>query len=470
MAEKKSRKIVRGVKKVGGYTTKAVTAPVKVAHKATKSSVTKLKKVAKVAVSLAGKRTAARMTPEELMNKALVYHSQPKPGKIEINTTKPTNNAHDLSLAYSPGVAIPCAKIEQRPETVYKYTGKGNLVGIISNGTAVLGLGNIGPLASKPVMEGKAMLFKKFANVNVFDIEVDTESVDTFIQTVKCIAPTFGAINLEDIAAPNCFTIEERLRHELDIPVVHDDQSGTAVVVCAALHNALEIQNKKACDIKIVCVGAGAAGIGILRLCREYFGCSLEQFSLVDSKGLVTVDRPDLSIYKLPYASPSSDDDSLAKIIKGADVLLGVSKKNLFTQSMIASMAPNPIIFAMANPDPEITPEKVQAVRKDAIIATGRSDYPNQVNNSVCFPYLFRGALDAKAKQFTTPMLHAAISSIAGVTHKKVPAVVKRGYAEGRNLKFGPNYILPKQNDPRLFKIVSTAIRDAYNESDIQKA
>jgi malate dehydrogenase (oxaloacetate-decarboxylating)(NADP+) len=284
---------------------------------------------------------------------------------------------------------------------------------------------------------------------------------------VVAIADTFGAINLEDIAAPDCFQIEERLRGQLNIPVLHDDQSGTAVVVCAALHNAMLIQEKKKCDIKVACLGAGAAGIGVLRLCREYFGFALEQIHLIDSKGLVTVDRPDLPSYKVPYAKPPTKANKLEDVIKGADVFIGVSKRDLLTKSMVASMADRPIIFAMANPDPEIVPSKAKKVRDDAIVATGRSDYPNQVNNSVCFPYLFRGALDARAKKFTSAMLKAAVRAIAELAHERVPLHVKRAYPNETNMQFGREYILPKQNDKRLLAKIAPAVRNAYKESDV---
>lgn len=458
-----ARGAAKGVRGVARGAAKGARGAAKGAHGITKSSVGRLAQVAKIAAQVGGKSKDGRMSHQELTRRALEYHSKPRPGKIEVVPTKPVKDATDLSLAYSPGVAIPCIEIENDPEKANVYTNKGNLVGIITNGSAVLGLGNIGALASKPVMEGKAMLFKLFADVDVFDIEVNTDKIESFIETVTTISDTFGAINLEDIAAPDCFTIEEVLRARLNIPVLHDDQSGTAVVAVAALVNAMEIQNKKPCDVRIVCVGAGAAGIGILRLCREHFGFGLNQIHLFDSKGLVTTDRPDLSTYKLPYAEAPTKDDSLAQVIKGADILIGVSRKNLFTQSMISSMAPNPIILAMANPDPEIWPEKVHAVRSDAIIATGRSDYPNQVNNSVCFPYLFRGALDARAKKFTPPMLYAAVDGLAKLAREPVPSVVKRTNGN-RSMKFGPNYILPKQNDPRLLGRIAPAVMKAYKE------
>lgn len=409
---------------------------------------------------------AKRPSIAKLRQLALRYHGGANPGKIEVVPTKPVRDANDLSLAYSPGVAAPCIEIQKDPAATYKYTRKGNLVGIITNGSAVLGLGNIGHMAAKPVMEGKAMLFKLFAGIDVFDIELNIERPEKFIETVISLSDTFGAINLEDIAAPNCFQIEERLREQLSIPVLHDDQTGTAVVACAALRNAMEIQNKRQNDIKLVCIGAGAAGIGILKLAREYFGFALEQIHLVDSKGLVTVDRPDMSTYKLPYAKPATKDVSLRETLRGADVVVGVSAKGLLTEKMIASLAQNPIILAMANPDPEVTPEMVHTVRNDAIIATGRSDYPNQVNNSICFPYLFRGALDAKAKKFTSAMFNAAVTSIADLARMPVQASLRKMYP-GESLKFGPEYILPKQNDRRLRKMIAPPITKAYRESDL---
>lgn len=416
------------------------------------------------------KKVGARLSAKQLKVQALAYHKKPRPGKMEVVPTKSVRNAKDLSLAYSPGVAAPCLEIKRDPEQAYCYTGKGNLVGVITNGSAVLGLGGIGPLAAKPVMEGKAMLFKIFANVDVFDIELNTKRPEKFIETVMTLSETFGAINLEDIAAPECFQIEERLRQQLNIPVLHDDQSGTAVVACAALHNAMEIQGKTKSEVKVVCIGAGAAGIGILRLCREFFGFSLEQLHLVDSRGLVTVDCPVMSTYKLPYAKPITKKKALRDVMRGADIVIGVAGKNLISEAMVASLAPNPIIFAMANPDPEINPDKVHAVRKDVVIATGRSDYPNQVNNSVCFPYLFRGALDARAKKFTPAMLHAAVQAIAELARMPVPNAIKKAYPnEVTTLKFGPNYILPKQNDKRLLKKIAPAVQNAYRESDVEK-
>ena len=409
---------------------------------------------------------SGRLTAKQLSDMALSYHSKPNPGKISVVPTKPVDGVHDLSLAYSPGVAAPCLEIQKDPELAYKYTNKGNLVGIISNGSAVLGLGNIGSLASKPVMEGKAMLFKLFAGIDVFDIELSCDSPEKIIETTMLMADSFGAINLEDIAAPACFQILERLTENLSIPVLHDDQSGTAVVTCSALRNALDIQKKKPCNIKIVCVGAGAAGIGILKMMRSYFGFALEQIHLLDSHGLVTVDRTELPIYKLPFAKPATMNPCLEEVLHGADVFIGVSKSNILTKRMLLSMAPRPIIMAMANPDPEILPEEVEAARSDAIVATGRGDYPNQVNNSVCFPYLFRGALDARARKFTPKMFEAAIDSIADIARQPVPKALSKMYPD-EDMVYGANYILPKQNDPRLLKEIAPRIAKAYNEKDI---
>ena len=407
----------------------------------------------------------ARLGAKQLRAKALSYHSKPSPGKIEVVPAKRVSGSEDLSLAYSPGVAAPCLEIQRDCDSAYKYTRKGNLVGIITNGSAVLGLGNIGHLASKPVMEGKAMLFKLFADIDVFDIELNIGRPEKFIETVISLSDTFGAINLEDIAAPDCFQIEERLREQLSIPVLHDDQTGTATVACAALRNAMEIQGKKPCDIKVVCIGAGAAGIGILKMARSYFGFALEQIHLVDSKGLVTVDRPDLSTYKLPYAKPATKDTSLRETLRGADVVIGVSHRNLIDSRMVASLAVRPIIFAMANPDPEVLPEEVHACRQDAIVATGRSDYPNQVNNSICFPYLFRGALDAKAKKFTHDMFKSAVTAISDLARSAVPPSLRKMYPH-EHMSFGPGYILPKQNDKRLLKKIAPAVKSAYREAD----
>lgn len=407
-----------------------------------------------------------KITPANLKKLALEYHSNPTPGKIAITVSKPLDNYSDFSLAYTPGVAAPCLEIEKNQENAYKYTNKGNLVGVITNGTAVLGLGDIGALASKPVMEGKAMLFKRFAGIDVFDIELKAQRPEKFIETVLSIADTFGAINIEDVAAPACFPIEERLREQLSIPVMHDDQTGTAVVVCAALHNALEIQNKRTCDIRIVCIGAGAAGVGVLRVARQFFGFGSEQLQLVDRHGLITYDRINLPSYKLAFASKADSGSTAADVIRGADVLIGVSGKGSITPAMVKSMGVRPIIMALANPDPEIMPDEVHAVRDDAIVATGRSDFANQVNNSVGFPYLFRGALDAHAKKFTPAMTSAAIRAIAGMARQPVYPELRQIY-NNEDLIFGPGYILPKQSDKRLLETVSPAVQAAYREEDL---
>ncbi len=401
------------------------------------------------------------MSAEELRQRALDYHEHPKPGKIGVVATKSVDQPDDLTLAYSPGVAVPCLEIHRDPSTAYRYTAKGNLVGIISNGSAVLGLGDIGPLASKPVMEGKAMLFKKFADIDVFDIEMAAHSPERFVEAVLAIADTFGAINLEDIAAPDCFLIEERLSEQLSIPVMHDDQTGTAVVVCAALVNAIEIQRKQPTSVRIVCIGAGAAGIGVLRIASRFFGLASEQIALIDSRGLVTPDRPGLSSYKMPYArQPINGSTDLAEAMRGADIVIGVSGPGTITPDMVRTMAPRPVIMALANPNPEITPEQVSQVRDDAIVGTGRSDYPNQVNNSVCYPYLFRGALDAAAKKFTHQMFAAAIRGLASIAREPVPPEVRKLYP-AEDMAYGPHYILPKQNDARLLETIAPAVRNA---------
>ena len=436
----------------------------------TKSTASKAseRKPARKAAGAARKKTAAagrrqkRMSSAELQRRALAYHEKPRPGKIEISVTKPVKGPDDLTLAYSPGVAAPCMKIHQDAQDAYRYTGKGNLVGIVTNGTAVLGLGNIGPLAAKPVMEGKAMLFKKFAGIDVFDIEVSTESPERFIECVAAISNGFGAINLEDIAAPECFLIEHRLSEQLDIPVMHDDQTGTGVVSCAALANALEIQGKRAEDVRIVCVGAGAAGIGVLSMITSYFSISPYQVTLIDSRGVVTCDRASIPNFKMPFArQPVSEFSDPLDIYRGADVLIGVSGAGTVSAEAVRVMAANPIVLALSNPTPEITPEEVAAVRDDAIVGTGRSDYPNQVNNSLCYPYMFRGALDARARKFTRQMYAAAIRSIADLAREPVPAKVRRLYPQER-MSFGREYIMPKQDDERMLERVSAAVAAAY--------
>ncbi len=368
---------------------------------------------------------------------------------------KPCATQRDLSLAYSPGVAEPVREIARSPETAYEYTNKGNLVAVVSNGTAILGLGNLGPLASKPVMEGKGVLFKRFAGIDVYDIEINAKTVKEVVSVVEAIAPTFGGINLEDIAAPECFEIESQLRKRLDIPVFHDDQHGTAVIICAGLINALLIQGKQLGDVRIVCLGAGAAGLSSMNLLVA-MGAKKSNITVVDSKGVVSKSRRDINKYKKPWAS-STDAKTLAEVMKGADVFVGVSGANLVSPAMIKSMADKPVVFALANPDPEITPERANKVRKDLIMATGRSDYPNQVNNVLGFPFIFRGALDARAKAITQEMLIAASKALAELAREEVPASVLKAY-KLKKLKFGPDYILPKPFDPRLIKRIPKAI------------
>ena len=393
-----------------------------------------------------------------LKQQALDYHEFPKPGKISVESSKPCATAQDLSLAYTPGVAEPVREIGKNPENAYRYTNKGNLVAVISDGTAILGLGNLGPLASKPVMEGKGILFKRFAGVDVFDIEVNAPSVESFIETVVNISPTFGGINLEDIAAPHCFVIEKALKERLDIPVFHDDQHGTAVIICAGLLNALEIQGKKLEDVKLVCLGAGAAGLAGMRLLIA-MGAKKENMTLVDSKGVIHTGRTDLNVYKQEFAK-DTPLRTLTEAMTGADVFIGVSGPNLVTQEMIKSMAAKPIVFAMANPDPEILPKDAHAARDDLIMATGRSDYPNQVNNVLGFPFIFRGALDARARQITEKMLLAAVKALADLAREPVPEEVIKAY-NGKKMFFGKDYILPTPFDPRLIERIPQAVAKA---------
>ena len=393
-----------------------------------------------------------------LKQQALDYHEFPRPGKISVESSKPCATAQDLSLAYTPGVAEPVREIAKNPENAYRYTNKGNLVAVITDGTAILGLGNLGPLASKPVMEGKGILFKRFANIDVFDIEVNAPSIESFIETVVNISPTFGGINLEDIAAPHCFAIEKSLKERLDIPVFHDDQHGTAVIICAGLLNALEIQGKKLEDVKLVCLGAGAAGLAGMRLLIS-MGAKKENMLLVDSKGVIHTGRNDLNAYKQEFAR-DTPLRSLTDAMNGADVFIGVSSSNLVSQDMIKSMAPRPIVFAMANPDPEILPSEAHAARDDLIMATGRSDFPNQVNNVLGFPFIFRGALDARAKQITEKMLIAAVKALAELAREPVPEEVLKAY-NAKEMAFGKDYILPKPFDPRLIERIPPAVAKA---------
>ncbi|MFI3304448.1 MAG: NADP-dependent malic enzyme [Rikenellaceae bacterium] len=398
---------------------------------------------------------------------ALRYHSQGKPGKIEVVPTKPYSTQTDLSLAYSPGVAEPCLEIERDPQTAYDYTAKGNLVAVISNGTAVLGLGDIGALAGKPVMEGKGLLFKIYAGIDVFDIEVDEKDPDKFIEAVKAIAPTFGGINLEDIKAPECFEIERRLKEELDIPVMHDDQHGTAIISSAGLINALEVAGKKIEEVKIVVNGAGASAISCTSL-YVALGASPENIVMLDSKGVIRSDRENLPESKKRFATTRDELYTLEDAIKGADVFLGLSKGNVLSQDMVRSMAHDPIVFALANPNPEISYEDAMSSRPDVLMSTGRSDYPNQINNVIGFPYIFRGALDTSSTIINEEMKLAAVKAIANLAKKPVPDVVNEAY-HVNNLTFGRDYFIPKPVDPRLITEVSIAVAKAAMESGVAK-
>ena len=401
-------------------------------------------------------------------NEALAYHAQKPAGKIEVVPTKPTMTQRDLALAYTPGVAEPCREIAARPEAAYDYTARGNLVAVITNGTAVLGLGNIGPLAGKPVMEGKGVLFKRFAGIDVFDIELDAPDVETFCTTVKALAPTFGGINLEDIKAPECFVIEERLRRELDIPVFHDDQHGTAIITCAGLLNALILQNKRIDEVRIVFSGAGAAAIATAKLALA-LGVRKEQILLCDSKGVVRKDSPGLEAnpYKAMFAA-ATDKRTLAEALEGADVFIGVSVANQVTPEMLAKMASRPIVFALANPDPEIPYDVARKARPDAIVATGRSDFPNQVNNVLGFPFIFRGALDSRATTVNEAMMVAAVRALAELAREEVEDSVAQAYG-GEQLRFGPEYIIPKPFDPRALLRVAPAVALAATMSGVAR-
>jgi malate dehydrogenase (oxaloacetate-decarboxylating)(NADP+) len=406
------------------------------------------------------------MSKHSKRREALIYHAKPTPGKIQVVPTKKYATQRDLSLAYSPGVAEPCLEIAKDVNNVYKYTAKGNLVAVISNGTAVLGLGNIGPEASKPVMEGKGLLFKIFADIDVFDIEVDTENIEEFIQTVKMIAPTFGGINLEDIKAPEAFEIERRLKEELDIPVMHDDQHGTAIISSAALLNALEISEKRIKDVKIVISGAGAAAISCTRL-YQAFGAKKEHIVMLDSKGVIRQNRADLSAEKAEFAT-HREIDTLYEAMKDADVFIGLSKGNIVSPEMLKVMAKNPIVFALANPDPEIDYQLAIDTRDDIIMATGRSDHSNQVNNVLGFPFIFRGALDVRATKINEAMKMAAVKALANLAKEPVPELVNIAYGETR-LTFGKDYIIPKPFDPRLIGEVPPAVAKAAMESGVAK-
>ncbi len=408
------------------------------------------------------------MAKELNKQQALEYHSKGRPGKIEVIPTKEAKTQRDLSLAYSPGVAEPCKEIAANPDDVYKYTAKGNLVAVISNGTAVLGLGDIGPEASKPVMEGKGVLFKIFADIDVFDIEINETDPEKFVQIVKALEPTFGGINLEDIKAPECFYIEQELKERCNIPVMHDDQHGTAIISAAELLNALEIQKKKIERTKFVVNGAGAAAIACMKLYVS-LGAKPSNFMVFDRKGIIYKGRENVDEQKKPFSTDAKYKDyDLAKAMKDADVFVGLSVANILSQDMVKSMAKNPIVFAMANPDPEITYEAAIAARKDIIMATGRSDYPNQVNNVLGFPYIFRGALDVRARQINEPMKLAAVKALSELAKSAVPDIVNLGYNE-KNISFGPTYIIPKPIDPRLLATVAPAVAKAAIESGVAR-
>ncbi|EOX3900128.1 malic enzyme-like NAD(P)-binding protein [Vibrio alginolyticus] len=406
-------------------------------------------------------------TPEEEhRQKALDYHAYPTPGKIAVELTKPAETAGDLALAYSPGVAEPVREIAQNPDNVYKYTAKGNMVAVISNGTAILGLGNLGPLASKPVMEGKALLFKRFAGLDSIDIEVKHRTIDEFVDTVASIADTFGGINLEDIKAPDCFEIEKRLIERCDVPVFHDDQHGTAIVTAAGMLNAIELQGKKLEDSTIVCLGAGAAAVACMELLIKC-GAMREKIYMLDRKGVIHTRRDDLNEYKQLFAN-NTDKRTLEDVIEGADLFLGVSGPNLLPAEALSLMADKPIVFACSNPDPEIKPELAHAVRDDLIMGTGRSDYPNQVNNVLCFPFIFRGALDVRASEINDEMKLAAVEAIRELAKEPVPEAVLKAAGVDK-LEFGADYIIPKPMDSRLLPRVAKAVAQAAVNSGVAR-
>ena len=400
----------------------------------------------------------------DLRQQALDYHALPTPGKISVSLTTAAETSQDLSLAYSPGVAEPCREIAKNPDDVYKYTGKGNTVAVITNGTAVLGLGNIGPMASKPVMEGKSLLFKRFANIDSFDIEVKHKTVEEFVNTVANIADSFGGINLEDIKAPECFAIEKALIERCKIPVFHDDQHGTAIVTAAGMMNALDIQGKDIKQANIVCLGAGAAAIACMELLIKC-GAQREKIYMLDTKGVIHTRRDDLNEYKKLFAN-NTDKRTLDDVIEGADVFVGVSGPDLLSQKQVKAMADRPIVFACSNPDPEIKPELALAARDDLIMATGRSDYPNQVNNVLCFPFIFRGALDVRARTINDAMKIAAVHAIRALAKEPVPAEVLKASCE-KDLSFGKDYIIPKPMDPRLCGAVARAVAQAAVDSGV---
>ncbi|MFA0114090.1 malic enzyme-like NAD(P)-binding protein [Vibrio sp. 10N.261.46.E11] len=403
---------------------------------------------------------------EQFRQQALDYHEFPIPGKIAVELTKPANSAEDLALAYSPGVAEPVREIAQNVDNVYKYTGKGNMVAVISNGTAILGLGNLGPIASKPVMEGKALLFKRFAGLDSIDIEVKHRTIDEFVDTVANIADTFGGINLEDIKAPDCFEIERRLIERCDVPVFHDDQHGTAIVTAAGMLNAIELQGKKLEECKIVCLGAGAAAVACMELLIKC-GAQREKIYMLDRKGVIHTRRDDLNEYKELFAN-NTDKRTLEDVIEGADLFLGVSGPNLLPAKALTLMADKPVVFACSNPDPEIKPELAHEVRSDLIMGTGRSDYPNQVNNVLCFPFIFRGALDVRASEINDEMKLAAVKAIRELAKEAVPAEVLAAAGETA-LEFGKGYIIPKPMDPRLLPRVAKAVAEAAVESGVAR-
>ncbi|AJR07254.1 malate dehydrogenase [Photobacterium gaetbulicola] len=401
---------------------------------------------------------------EDFRQQALHYHAYPVPGKIAVELTKPANTVEDLALAYSPGVAEPVREIAQNAENVYKYTGKGNMVAVITNGTAILGLGNLGPLASKPVMEGKALLFKRFAGLDSIDIEVKHRTIDEFVDTVANIADTFGGINLEDIKAPDCFEIEKRLIERCHVPVFHDDQHGTAIVTAAGMLNALELQGKKISEAVIVCLGAGAAAVACMELLIKC-GAQREKIYMLDRKGVIHTRRDDINEYKQLFAN-NTDKRTLEDVIEGADIFVGVSGPDLLAPEALKLMADKPVVFACSNPDPEIKPELAHAVRDDLIMGTGRSDYPNQVNNVICFPFIFRGALDVRASEINDEMKLAAVDAIRALAKEPVPAEVIAA-AGADKLEFGPDYIIPKPMDPRLLPRVAKAVAQAAVESGV---
>lgn len=412
-------------------------------------------------------QSSQELSPQEqFRQQALDYHEFPIPGKIAVELTKPADSAEDLALAYSPGVAEPVREIAQNVDNVYKYTGKGNMVAVISNGTAILGLGNLGPIASKPVMEGKALLFKRFAGLDSIDIEVKHRTIDEFVDTVANIADTFGGINLEDIKAPDCFEIERRLIERCDVPVFHDDQHGTAIVTAAGMLNAIELQGKKLEECKIVCLGAGAAAVACMELLIKC-GAQREKIYMLDRKGVIHTRRDDLNKYKELFAN-NTDKRTLEDVIEDADLFLGVSGPNLLPAEALTLMADKPIVFACSNPDPEIKPDLAHEVRKDLIMGTGRSDYPNQVNNVLCFPFIFRGALDVRASEINDEMKLAAVHAIRELAKEEVPAEVLAAAGETA-LEFGKGYIIPKPMDPRLLPRVAKAVAEAAVESGVAR-